>query len=64
MLGLGVAATITANVAYGAVYGLTGAVISAWPAGGIRWFRRAAHGDHPAHAAGTCSGTAAGGCIW
>lgn len=32
MLGLGVAATIAANVAYGAAYGLTGAVISAWPA--------------------------------
>ena len=32
MLGLGVAATIAANVAYGASYGGTGAVISAWPA--------------------------------
>jgi hypothetical protein len=32
MLGLGVAATIAANVAFGAAYGLTGAVISAWPA--------------------------------
>lgn len=32
MIGLGVAATIGANVAYGAAYGLVGAVISAWPA--------------------------------
>jgi hypothetical protein len=32
MLGLGVAATVGANVAYGAAFGLTGAVISAWPA--------------------------------
>jgi Protein of unknown function (DUF2637) len=32
MLGLGVAATVAANVAYGARYGLVGAVISAWPA--------------------------------
>lgn len=32
MLGLGVAATIGANIAYGAAYGATGAVISAWPA--------------------------------
>jgi hypothetical protein len=29
---LGVAGTVLANVAYGAHYGLTGAVISAWPA--------------------------------
>ncbi len=32
MLGLGVAATVGANVAYGAAFGVTGAVISAWPA--------------------------------
>jgi hypothetical protein len=32
MLWLGIAATIGANIAYGAVYGLLGAVISAWPA--------------------------------
>ncbi len=32
MLSLGVAATIAANVAYGSAYGLTGAIISAWPA--------------------------------
>ncbi len=32
MLGLGVAATVAANVAYGAADGLTGAAISAWPA--------------------------------
>jgi hypothetical protein len=32
MLGLGVAATIAANIAFGAAYGLTGAAISAWPA--------------------------------
>lgn len=32
MLGLGVLATIAANVAYGARYGPAGAVISAWPA--------------------------------
>jgi hypothetical protein len=32
MLGLGVAATIAANVAYGAAFGPVGAVISAWPA--------------------------------
>jgi hypothetical protein len=32
MLGLGVAATIAANIAYGAAYGLTGAAVSAWPA--------------------------------
>jgi hypothetical protein len=32
MLGLGVAATIAANVLYGVGYGLLGAVISAWPA--------------------------------
>lgn len=32
MLGLGVAATVAANVAYGASYGWLGAVISAWPA--------------------------------
>lgn len=32
MLGFGVAATIGANIAYGAAYGTTGAVISAWPA--------------------------------
>jgi hypothetical protein len=32
MLGLGVAATVAANVAYGATYGPVGAAISAWPA--------------------------------
>lgn len=32
MLGLGVAATVGANVAYGLAFGLIGAVISAWPA--------------------------------
>jgi hypothetical protein len=32
MLGLGVGATVLANVAYGAVFGPLGAVISAWPA--------------------------------
>lgn len=32
MLGLGVAATVAANVAFGAADGLTGAAISAWPA--------------------------------
>ena len=32
MLGRGVAATVAANVAYGAAHGLTGAAISAWPA--------------------------------
>ncbi len=32
MLWLGIGATIGANIAYGAVYGLLGAVISAWPA--------------------------------
>jgi Protein of unknown function (DUF2637) len=32
MLWLGIAATIAANVAYGAGYGLLGALISAWPA--------------------------------
>ena len=32
MLGLGVAATVAANVAFGAAWGLLGAVISAWPA--------------------------------
>jgi hypothetical protein len=32
MLGVGVAATIAANVAYGAAFGPVGAVISAWPA--------------------------------
>jgi hypothetical protein len=32
MLWLGIAATVGANVAFGAVYGLLGALISAWPA--------------------------------
>jgi Protein of unknown function (DUF2637) len=32
MLGLGVSATVAANVAYGVVYGWLGALISAWPA--------------------------------
>lgn len=32
MLWLGIIATVTANVAYGAAYGITGAIISAWPA--------------------------------
>lgn len=32
MLGLGVAATVGANVAYGAAYGPLGAVLSSWPA--------------------------------
>ena len=32
MLWLGIIATITANVAYGAAYGTIGAIISAWPA--------------------------------
>lgn len=32
MLGLSVLATLAANVAYGAVYGVTGALISGWPA--------------------------------
>jgi hypothetical protein len=32
MLGLGVSATVTANVAYGLGFGALGAVISAWPA--------------------------------
>lgn len=32
MLWLGIAATISANIAYGTGYGLLGALISAWPA--------------------------------
>ena len=32
MLWLGIGATIGANIAYGAGYGLVGALISAWPA--------------------------------
>jgi hypothetical protein len=32
MLGLAVAATLAANVAYGVPYGLTGALLSGWPA--------------------------------
>jgi hypothetical protein len=32
MLWLGIAATIGANIAYGARYGLLGVLISAWPA--------------------------------
>lgn len=32
LLGLGVAATLLANVAYGVAYGLVGAAVSAWPA--------------------------------
>jgi hypothetical protein len=32
MLGLGVAATVAANVAYGSAFGVLGALISAWPA--------------------------------
>ena len=32
ILGLGVAATVAANVAYGAAFGWPGALISAWPA--------------------------------
>lgn len=32
MLGLGVAATVAANIAYGAAWGWLGALISAWPA--------------------------------
>jgi len=45
MLWLGIGATIGANVAYGAGYGLLGALISAWPAvafmrGGGRLFGR------------------------
>jgi hypothetical protein len=32
MLGLGVAATLAANVAYGAPYGLAGELLSGWPA--------------------------------
>lgn len=32
MLWLGIGATISANIAYGAAYGLLGALISAWPA--------------------------------
>lgn len=32
MLTLGVAATVAANIDYGSAYGLTGAIISAWPA--------------------------------
>ncbi|HUK72219.1 MAG TPA: DUF2637 domain-containing protein, partial [Streptosporangiaceae bacterium] len=32
MLGLGVAATLAANVAYGLPWGLAGAAVSAWPA--------------------------------
>ena len=35
MLWLGIAATIGANIAYGAGYGLLGALISAWPAVGV-----------------------------
>ena len=35
MLWLGIAATIGANIAYGAGYGLLGALISAWPAVGF-----------------------------
>ena len=31
-LGLGVTATLAANVAYGAAYGIIGALVSAWPA--------------------------------
>jgi hypothetical protein len=32
MLGLSVLATLAANIAYGAAYGVTGALISGWPA--------------------------------
>jgi hypothetical protein len=32
MLGLAVVATLAANIAYGAPYGVTGALISGWPA--------------------------------
>ena len=32
LLGLGIAATLAANVAYGLVHGLTGAAVAAWPA--------------------------------
>ena len=49
MLWLGVGATIGANIAYGAVYGLLGALIFAWPV--VAFIGMAA--GHAARALGT-----------
>jgi hypothetical protein len=46
LLGLGIAATLAANVAHGLGHGLIGAAIAAWPAV-AGWLVRAAHDDHP-----------------
>jgi hypothetical protein len=51
MLGLGVAATVAANVAYGAAHGLTGAAISAWPAIAFIRFCGAADRQYPPYPA-------------
>ena len=50
MLWLGIAATVGANIAYGAGYGLLGAVISAWPRwrSSVRWRSRCSRSDVPA----------------
>jgi hypothetical protein len=58
MLGLSVIATLTANIAYGARYGITGSLLSGWPAvafigsaemaiGMVRRTRKAAPGEAP-----------------
>jgi hypothetical protein len=68
MLWLGIGATIGANIAYGAGYGLLGAVISAWPAVAfigtveiaMQLVRRHAGHARP-RACQTCRGMGAGG---
>ena len=46
-LGLGIAATLAANIAHGLSHGPSGAVVAAWPAVALVGFIRVAHGDHP-----------------
>jgi hypothetical protein len=65
MLGLGVAATVGANVAYGLPFGWVGALVSAWPAlafiGSVEMLMhlvRAARTGTPAKAAGSRARTA------
>jgi len=47
MLGLSVVATLAANIAYGARYGLTGSLLSGWPAVAFIGSAEMAIGPHP-----------------
>jgi len=47
LLGLGIAATLAANVAHGLGDGLAGATVAAWPAVALVSPHELSHDDHP-----------------